>query len=287
MSAPNSETNSKHDHINGYGTKTNNVTCTVISNTSTNEGDATTTENESVTIATSTEDDNNAADDATTNVTISLVNRSLSNSITDIVSPSSPSNGVASVNGASTTTVNCNNTITSTCTIGRNGLIVQELDEVSQGDVAAAQSPVLLPYHHHNLHHHHHPTLTPPTSPPSMENGSVQYHRHGDDKENRHCTLLAMNGYHQNGAGNDAQLFPDAPTTPKVLRKVAPMYCNFKKVTAGATSTTPNHNAEDVTNGHHDEGGESPRNGGVTVTVTINGDDRHASTTRIHICPPD
>lgn len=245
--------------------------------------------------------------------------------------------------GDNTTTVNCNNTVTSTCTsIGRNGLVVQELDELVSQQQQEVSSTVATPpsqssplfqsmVHHayqglHHLHsnnsnnsnhHHNHfhpqqasqPILTPPTSPQAVENG---HHRHsssnvnGDDKENRHCTLLSMNGYHQNGSGvhNDSQLFPDAPTTPKVLRKVAPMYCNFKKVTspaAAATATVLNgtsnghgHTDELTTNGHTttDEGGAttndvlSPRNG-VTVTVTINGDERHASTTRIHICPPD
>lgn len=233
------------DHQNGTNTITNgcgNVTCTIINaptsirlhETTNGKGDTEEEEESSVTSTMTTasvsdEDEvNEATNDSVTNVTISLVNRSMSTS-----------------NGAMTPT---NATVSSTCTIGKNGLIVEELDELAH-----------------------------------------QYR--GDDKENRHCTLLAMNGFHmkENGAAvGDVQLFPDAPTTPKVLRKVAPMYCSFKKAPPTQhISTTPV--VVEESNGHDlDLASDvlSPRNG-VTVTVTINGDDRHASTTRIHICPPD
>lgn len=204
-------------------------------------------------------------DQVASTVTISLVNRA--------------------VNGTNT----CNGTaVSSTCTIDHNGLVVEDLDEISQLKQEPPQSSIVQQQPVHRQPYHHQSLLQ-------------RHHNNGDDKENRHCTLLAMNGYHhhQNGAGNDVQLFPDAPTTPKVLRKVAPMYCNFKNVTTMTSpSTTTSHNngtavvLDDTNGGQHEADTSassdvlSPRNG-VTVTVTINGDDRHAPTTRIHICPPD
>jgi len=91
----------------------------------------------------------------------------------------------------------------------------------------------------------------------------------GDDKENvRHYCLA--------DAETAPAVFPDAPTTPKVIRKVAPIYSMRTKCNGATNGSGPGTTEEELIN-----------RGSVTVTVTINGDDRHASTTRIHICPPD
>lgn len=65
-----------------------------------------------------------------------------------------------------------------------------------------------------------------------------------NDKENLHCTPLRSNG-HTNilSPSVEASVFPDAPTTPKVIRKASPLYSNLRKTAAVSV------NPDDV--GHH------------------------------------
>lgn len=274
---------------------------------------------------------NNENEDSsvTMNVTISLVNRTIStSSATDVTSDSAIT---ATINGSTVTPIS---SVSSTCTIGKNGLIVEELDEVKSVtpaplvDIDSLQeSPKSVVM----ISSHHEPTAAEPVTTEESEY-SNRNHNHtrsssGDNKENHHCTLLAMNGYHnghhhnhnhnhhhlhQNGGAVADQFFPDAPTTPKVLRKVAPMYCTFNNsnngnggssgggikrissssVTSSTTSTEDSVVSVDMppevtSTSSCSTSSSVTGNGSVTVTLTVNGDDRHASTTRIHICPPD
>lgn len=55
-----------------------------------------------------------------------------------------------------------------------------------------------------------------------------------NDKENLHCTPLRTNA-HSNILSPSVEasvLFPDAPTTPKVIRKASPLYSNLRKTAA-------------------------------------------------------
>lgn len=152
------------------------------------------------------------------------------------------------------------NTITS-CTIGKNGsIIVEEVEEAK-----------LL----------------------ERQNG----HSADNDKENRHHHHRFNQGVGGGVAEPAPALFPDAPTTPKVCRKIAPLYSSLRAkcaatsaaVAAAAAALTDEDTVLLTTNVSPSAASTTqttPR-GSLTVTVTINGDDRHASTTRIHICPPD
>ncbi|XP_063703440.1 death-associated protein kinase related-like [Culicoides brevitarsis] len=50
-----------------------------------------------------------------------------------------------------------------------------------------------------------------------------------NDKENLHCTPLRSNIL---SPSVEASVFPDAPTTPKVIRKASPLYSNLRKTAA-------------------------------------------------------
>lgn len=65
-----------------------------------------------------------------------------------------------------------------------------------------------------------------------------------NDKENLHCTPLRTNG-HSNilSPSVESSVFPDAPTTPKVIRKASPLYSSLRKTAAVSVTT----NSDDIT----------------------------------------
>lgn len=88
--------------------------------------------------------------------------------------------------------------------------------------------------------------------PPTMGNGKICSSNGTNaeklnDKENLHCTPLRSNG-HSNilSPSVEASVFPDAPTTPKVIRKASPLYSNLRKTAAVSVTT----NSDDSTGGY-------------------------------------
>lgn len=81
-------------------------------------------------------------------------------------------------------------------------------------------------------------SLSSNNSPPALNNTKICSSNGANaeklnDKENLHCTPLRTNG-HSNilSPSVEASVFPDAPTTPKVIRKASPLYSNLRKTAA-------------------------------------------------------